>query len=476
MRSAAILLTLVAGAGAGSAALAAGGHVDSDAVLAEAKQRLKSMAETMASYSRTREKGLKAPAREVLALSRFLDLGAGDAAARKTARRYIAKTAQAFLAACVPRGRVSYAENRTMRGWPVVIGKEGKGGAPEFESYQFGYVAGAVAAGARHAYASGDVKKASLLVAAVVGAFEDGFLTSDPERTKVDKGVVVFVPRRASAGRRRRYAEVHGSDEGGCLAGPQALNHGLSAATGAIHLLRALAAAPDADEALVERLRGFVLGVARFFAGSLRERRTTAADPYPKPGTTYYLWKYRDLSACAALNATNKNRWEDISHAGVEANFVYELRALLPREADAAGVTPGVVHGMLVTFLTRFVLDAKRDRKQHDGGRFACSMDRSDAHYFEKHCSPSSTRATRDLRAEGAVGWLPLAVADTSARGHLGCDAARVVAEVLEELEAAAPRVSTTTLVDVLLARASFPNAYADALRCDHRAGHHGPE
>ncbi|KAH8059743.1 hypothetical protein JL721_9160 [Aureococcus anophagefferens] len=53
------------------------------------------MAETMASYSRTREKGLKAPAREVLALSRFLDLGAGDAAARKTARRYIAKTAQA---------------------------------------------------------------------------------------------------------------------------------------------------------------------------------------------------------------------------------------------------------------------------------------------------------------------------------------------------------------------------------------------
>ena len=53
---------------------------------------------------------------------------------------------------------------------------------------------------------------------------------------------------------------------------------------------------------------------------------------------------------------------------------------------------------------------------------------------------------------------------------------ARVVAEVLEELEAAAPRVSTTTLVDVLLARASFPNAYADALRCDHRAGHHGPE
>lgn len=469
MRSAAILLALVAGAG--SAALAAGGHVDSDAVLAEAEKRYKKMAETMASYSRTREKGLKAPAREVLALSRFLDLGAGDAAARKTARRYIAKTAQAFAAACVPRGRVSYAENRTMRGWPVVIGKE-----PEFESYQFGYVAGAVAAGARHAYASGDVEKASLLVAAVVGAFEDGFLTSDPERTKVDKGVVVFVPRRASAGRRRRYAEVHGSDEGGCLAGPQALNHGLSAATGAIHLLRALAAAPDADEALVERLRGYVLGVARFFAGSLRERRTTAADPYPKPGTTYYLWKYRDLSACAALNATNKNRWEDISHAGLEANFVYELRALLPREADAAGVTPGVVHDMLVTFLTRIVLDAKRDRKQHDGGRFACSMDRSDAHYFEKHCSPSSTRATRDLRAEGAVGWLPLAVAARGGDEDLGCDAARVVAEILEELEAAAPRVSTTTLVDVLLARASFPHAYADALRCDHRAGHHGPE
>ena len=123
-----------------------------------------------------------------------------------------------------------------------------------------------------------------------------------------------------------------------------------------------------------------------------------------------------------------------------------------------------------------FVLDAKRDRDRHDGGRFACSMDRSDAHYFEKHCSPSSTRATRDLRAEGAVGWLPLAVAARGGDEDLGCDAARVVAEVFEELEAAAPRVSTTTLVDVLLARASFPNAYADALRCDHRAGHHGPE
>ena len=181
------------------------------------------------------------------------------------------------------------------------------------------------------------------------------------------------------------------------------------------------------------------------------------------------------LDAVKTLNATIKNRWEDISHAGVEANFVYELRALLPREADAAGVTPGVVHGMLVTFLTRLVLDAKRDRKQHDGGRFACSMDRSDAHYFEKHCSPSSTRATRDLRAEGAVGWLPLAVAARGGDEDLGCDAARVVAEVLAEFEAAAPHgVQTTVLTDILLARASFPDAYADAYRCDRRAGRSG--
>lgn len=38
-------------------------------------------------------------------------------------------------------------------------------------------------------------------------------------------------------------------------------------------------------------------------------------------------------------------------------------------------------------------------------------MDRSDPHYFEKHCSSTSTRVSRDSRAEGAVGWLPLAVA-----------------------------------------------------------------
>ena len=463
-------MVVFASLAAGSAALAAGGHVDSDAVLAQATEEHERLAKTMAEYSRTRIKGIKFQARKVLALSRFLDLGAGDAAARETARRYIAETAQAFAAACVPRGRVSYAENRTMRGWPIVIENE-----PEFDSYQFGYLAGAVAAGARHAYASGDVANASLLVAAVVGAFEDGFLTSDPERTKVDEGVIVFVPRRASTGRRRRYAEVHGSDEGGCLAGPQALNHGLSAATGAIHLLRALAAAPDADEALVERLRGFVLGVARFFAGSLHERRTKAADPYPKPGTTYYMWKYHDLSACAARKATEKDRWEDISHAGVEANFVYELRALLPREADAVGVTSGVVHGMLVTFLTRFVLDAKRDRDRHDGGRFACSMDRSDPHYFEKHCSSTSTRVSRASRAEGAVEWLPLAVAVHGGDEDLGCDAARVVAEVLAEFEAAAPHgVQTTVLTDILLARASFPDAYADAYRCDRRAGRSG--
>jgi len=443
-----------------------GGHVDSDAVLAQATKEHERLAETMALYSRTRDKGIKRQAVKVLALSRFLDLGAGDAAARETARRYIAETAQALAAACVPRGRVSYAENRTMRGWPIVIGKE-----PEFDSYQFGHVAGAVAAGARHAYASGDFANASLLVAAVVGAFEDGFLTSDPERTKVDEGFIVFVPRRASTGRRRRYAEVHGNDEGGCLAGPQALNHGLSAATGAIHLLRALAAAPDADEALVERLRGFVLGVARFFAGSLHERRTEAADPYPKPGTTYYMWKYHNLSACAAFNATQKDRWEDISHAGVEANFVYELRALLPREADAVGVTSGVVHGMLVTFLTRFVLDAKRDRDRHDGGRLACSMDRSDPYYFEKHCRAS--RNSRKDRALHAVDWLPLAVAAHGGDEDLGCDAARVVAEVLAEFEAAAapPEARLHQIVLILQARASFPDADADAYRCNRRAG-----
>jgi hypothetical protein len=94
-----------------------------------------------------------------------------------------------------------------------------------------GHVAEAVALAAEQAAVAGARGTAASLAGAVAAFLHDGFLTGDPERTKVGApGVVVYVPDFASDGRRARWAEHHGHTPIDCLGEPQALNHGLMAA------------------------------------------------------------------------------------------------------------------------------------------------------------------------------------------------------------------------------------------------------
>merc|ERR1719272_1340862 len=134
---------------------------------------------------------------------------------------------------------VPQAENVPMRGWPMMI----KSAVPEFESYQAGHIAEAIALAAEQAALRGEHGTAASLAHSVAAMLHDGFLTTDLKRTKVAApGIVVYVPAAAPKGRRSRYAATNVRSPRPCLDQPQALNHGLMPAAAAIALLRACTA------------------------------------------------------------------------------------------------------------------------------------------------------------------------------------------------------------------------------------------
>ena len=414
---------------------------DVDRLVAHCAARRTSFTNMVVGYADTRAKGPRQVALAVVALAQLLESGAVGAAARAAAYDEMMDLALLLNGTFVDMyGTV---EEKSMRGWPFLI----KGTTPEFDSYQGGHVAEAVALAAEQAAVAGARGTAASLAGAVAAFLHDGFLTGDPERTKVGApGVVVYVPDFASDGRRERWAEHYGHPRGPpieCLGEPQALNHGLMAAQAGVALLRAHAAidwdgarwavadadgAPLGRETFVADLEAFVEASTKTLRRALKKKRTKAkaADRYEGPvGTAWYKWRYRDVSGCEAYAGSRiKDRWEDVGHSLYEAEYVAKVRALGARYYGSSkrfGLRRRHVRRLLVTCLNRLV----RDRDAVGGARFACDVDGSVTNV--KNCALSRVESRRHLHMPNHLALATAARGDPKAR----CDALSLVDVVL---------------------------------------------
>ncbi|KAH8069780.1 hypothetical protein JL721_5671 [Aureococcus anophagefferens] len=411
---------------------------DVDRLVAHCAARRTSFTNKVVAYADTRAKGPRNLALAVVALAQLLESGVVGAAARAAAYDEMMDLALLLNGTFVDMyGTV---EEKSMRGWPFVI----KGTTPEFDSYQGGHVAEAVALAAEQAAVAGARGTAASLAGAVAAFLHDGFLTGDPERTKVaSPGVVVYVPDFSSDGRRARWAEHHGHTPIDCLGEPQALNHGLMAAQAGVALLRAHAAidwdgarwavadedgAPLGRETFVADLEAFVEASTKTLRRALKKKRTKdkAADRYEGPvGTAWYKWRYRDVSGCEAYAGSPiKDRWEDVGHSLYEAEYVAKVRALGARYYGSSkrfGLRRRHVRRLLVTCLNRLV----RDRAAVGGARFACDVHGSVTN--EKSCRLARQESERHLYMPNHLALATAARDDPKAR----CDALSLVDVVL---------------------------------------------
>ena len=325
-------------------------------------------------------------ARKVILLAGILVLPLGDDIAVATRASIYAQMLELAVAINGTFTTMTpFAEGVPMRGWPFIIHSD----QLEFESYQAGYLMRAVALAAEQAARVGDHGTAAGLALAVAAALQDGFLTTDQERTKVGpRGVVVYVPGTASAGRRKRYYEMH--PKWSCLDQPQALNHFESAAVAAVALLQACRAIDwaktewrlvDAEGSPLHRftflteVEAFVGSAAQELLRTLKERKTgsSSLDRYAGvDGTAWYLWQYKDVSECPESKTTEGQRhghslarWEDTNHMRYELIMARTLRAV-----GHFGVERKHIRGLLVTMLNRVIVD----RGAPGGARFACDI------------------------------------------------------------------------------------------------------
>lgn len=400
-------------------------------------------------YANTRSKSPDRPrdvSRRVLLLVGILSLPLGDDIAVATRASIYAQILELAVAINGTfTTMIPFAEGVTMRGWPFRIGSNST--TPEFEAYQAGYLMRAVALAAEQAARVGDHGTAASLALAVAAALQDGFLTANPERTKVGPSGVVYVPETASAGRRERYGKMHPGWP--CVDQPQALNHGESAAAAAIALLQACRAIDwtkakwglvDAEGSPLNRftflteVEAFVASTAQVLLHALKECKTgsSSLDRYAGvDGTAWYLWQYKDVSECpeAKTEKGQKSghslaRWEDTTHMRYELSFAKTLRAvghdLFGRESYF-GVERKHIRGLLVTMLNRLIAD----RGASGGARFACDIsgNTTDA----RQCSKERAEHVRHLAAAHSLHAAVAARDDPTAR----CDALSLVDAVL---------------------------------------------
>jgi len=246
----------------------------------------------------------------------------------------------------------------------------------------------------------GDSDTAISLALTIAGAFHDGFLTKDLKRTKLsDKGVVVYVPECNELedwciDRKERFKKVYIKEIGQatyeCPEQPQALNHGLAAASAGIGLLRAFGAIGwltqdsgtkllwqlvDADGSKIELkdyvddLKNFLSKSVDLLLKSVNIRKTDEEDDddnYTGPHETeWYRWKYRKMSEkiCSAFKNDRSNRPEDIDHAKVVLKFAPIIRALgydyFGKDSDKFGILDKDIHRFIITVLNRFIVDSK---------------------------------------------------------------------------------------------------------------------
>jgi hypothetical protein len=392
----------------------------------------KEWAPVIHTYAENRTKGVRPSTFFVMGLAEFISSPLADNLDEPQRDAvYEAMLARATAINETFAERTPYIEGVPTRGWPFIIHKN----ILEFGSHQRGHMMQAVACGAEQAALHGEHEKAASLALAVAAALHDGFLTTDLERAKVDSnGAVDYVPRGASSGRFRRSKEVQ--SKGTCLDHPQALNHGLLAAEGAIALLRACNAI-DWDEAewrlvdakgsaltkesFLSDTEAFVVGSVDVLLKAFTTRKTgmSSNDRYNGPdGTEWYEWKYF-AHPCPSTIGTNTDRWEDIAHAGMDVGFVSLVRKFgRDYYGDADHFLDSKhLRALQVTFLNRLVVD----RSITGGGRFACDV--SGNAKGSKSCRKSRAEITRHYLF---IHFFPVSVElkdDLAAR----CDALNVV-------------------------------------------------
>ena len=308
----------------------------------------------------------------------------------------------------------AYIEGVQMRGWPFKIGAD----IPEFEAYQGGHVMEALALTAEQAALHGEMQIARSLALTVAGALHDGFLTKDLNRTKVRyDGKVVYVPQSAPSGRKERFRKIYEVKSKRavyqCPEQSQAINHGLSAASAAVGLIRAFGAIGwlnpsnkavsswellDADGNQIEQmnyvdaLKEFVSASAGVLIKMCKIHKTGAhpnRDNYAGPnGTEFYIWKYTKISeaVCPSFNDDSSNRYEDIIHAKVELRFTSIVRAVgndyFDGDSNYFGISNKDVHRFLISVLNRFIIDSEAN--VYD--RFTCDL-RGESDPLSKSCS-----------------------------------------------------------------------------------------
>jgi len=311
----------------------------------------------------------------------------------------------------------AYIEGVQMRGWPFKIGAD----IPEFEAYQGGHVMEALALTAEQAALHGEMQIARSLALTVAGALHDGFLTRDLNRTKVrhDNGKVVYVPPFAPAGRKERFRKIYEKKNERaiykCPEESQAINHGLSAASAGVGLIRAFGAIGwlntsnettwellDADGNQIEQmdyvdaLKEFVSNSAGVLINMCKIAKTGEQpnkDNYAGPnGTEYYIWKYRKMSEdiCPSFDKDASNRYEDIIHAKVELRFTAIARAVgndyFGGNSTYFGISNKDVHRFLISVLNRFIIDSEAEINE----RFTCDL-RGESDPLSKSCSNART-------------------------------------------------------------------------------------
>ena len=308
----------------------------------------------------------------------------------------------------------AYIEGVQMRGWPFKIGAD----IPEFEAYQGGHVMEALALTAEQAALHGEMQIARSLALTVAGALYDGFLTKDLNRTKVRyDGKVVYVPQSAPSGRKERFRKIYEVKSKRaiyqCPEQSQAINHGLSAASAAVGLIRAFGAIGwlnpsnkavsswellDADGNQIEQmnyvdpLKEFVSASAGVLIKMCKISKTGAnpnKDNYSGPnGTEFYIWKYRKISKalCPSFDDDASNRYEDIDHAKVELRFTSIVRAVgndyFGGDSNYFGISKKDVHRFLISVLNRFIINSEVKVNE----RFTCDL-RGESDPLSKACS-----------------------------------------------------------------------------------------
>ena len=294
----------------------------------------------------------------------------------------------------------SFIEGVQMRGWPFKIDSN----VEEFESYQGGKLMEAIALAAEQAALRGDIETAVSFALTVAGALYDGFLTKDLKRTKLgDDGSVVYVPDSAPEDRRERHRNVYKMFSGtpifNCPGQPQAINHGLSAATAGIGLVRAFGAIgwlegksesrwklTDSDggklmlKNYTDDLENFVsrsADVLRTKVCRIKKTGDSEKDNYAGPdGKEWYRWKYKKMSkiSCPSYKNNKSNRPEDIAHARVEIMFATKARAVgndyFKGNPNHFGIFEKDIHRFLMTVLNRFIIDPKGEVVN----RFSCDI------------------------------------------------------------------------------------------------------